>query len=302
MADTMSVTSREKAALIVFLGLIILSLLGFGWYLFAGHSWNVAASNIDDTFGSMEGYTAIVYPGTNLPEDSIEDDSGGLLGGIMGKDADDAVSPEAQAQQSSNTAARNAKAAEQVPKASKDSASVENGAEKSTESTDDTTIPSVDSSEGVVSSDEIAAGSLSKKKTVTVEQAKESYESKNATVFSLDTTNLEQYREGTILKKGNHRFGVFSVVGPTSSIQLEKHIAYFKRYAVDFIVVITPDKSLVEGVAGLDIVICTQDEGLFVMGETHNGIFYVDTPEIDRIGAILISPSNVVSAKVIEEL
>ena len=56
----MSVKSREKIALAVFAALIVLSLLGLGWYLVAGHSWNVAASNIDDTFGSMDGYTAIL--------------------------------------------------------------------------------------------------------------------------------------------------------------------------------------------------------------------------------------------------
>ena len=64
MLSIMSVKSREKIALFVFLALIVLSLCGLGWYLVAGHSWNVAASNLDDTFGSMDGYTAIVYPGT----------------------------------------------------------------------------------------------------------------------------------------------------------------------------------------------------------------------------------------------
>ena len=64
----MSVKSREKIALAVFAALIVLSLLGLGWYLVAGHSWNVAASNIDDTFGSMDGYTAIVYEGTAVPQ------------------------------------------------------------------------------------------------------------------------------------------------------------------------------------------------------------------------------------------
>ena len=66
--STMSVKSREKIALAVFAALIVLSLLGLGWYLVAGHSWNVAASNIDDTFGSMDGYTAIVYEGTAVPQ------------------------------------------------------------------------------------------------------------------------------------------------------------------------------------------------------------------------------------------
>ena len=45
---------------------------------------------------------------------------------------------------------------------------------------------------------------------------------------------------------------------------------------------------------------CIRDR--FVMGETIDGTFYVDAPEAGKVGTILISPSNVVSAKVIEEL
>ena len=71
----MSPQSREKIALAVFAALIVLSLGGLGWYLVAGHSWNVAASNIDDTFGSMDGYTAIVYAGTVPPDDTDVDDA-----------------------------------------------------------------------------------------------------------------------------------------------------------------------------------------------------------------------------------
>ena len=76
MLSIMSVKSREKIALFVFLALIVLSLCGLGWYLVAGHSWNVAASNLDDTFGSMDGYTAIVYPGTAVEPAAGKDADG----------------------------------------------------------------------------------------------------------------------------------------------------------------------------------------------------------------------------------
>ena len=67
----MEKTSREKIALIVFLILAIgMGCILFG-YVFAGHSWNVTASNIDDAFGNMEGYTAIVYEGTIEEEESV---------------------------------------------------------------------------------------------------------------------------------------------------------------------------------------------------------------------------------------
>ena len=114
--------------------------------------------------------------------------------------------------------------------------------------------------------------------------------------------NIEQYGEGTILKKGDHRCGVCSVTGPMTPYALKKQVEYFELHKVDFIVAMTTDKAYVEGVSGIDIVISTQDEDLFVMGETIDGTFYVDAPEIGKVGTILISPSNVVSAKVIEAL
>ena len=62
--EPMSNGTREKQALGVFLILIVLSTFGIAWYMVAGHSWNVAASSIDEKVGQMEGYTSIVYAGT----------------------------------------------------------------------------------------------------------------------------------------------------------------------------------------------------------------------------------------------
>lgn len=247
--------------MVVFGALIVLSLCGLGWYLLAGHSWNVAASNIDDTFGSMDSYTAIVYSGTDEgKEDVLEDEISDAPVTPKPEEPDAVDQPEAPEE------------------------------------------PEVDTSSASVSAGTGTLESSSSKKPISLEDAKESYEDKNATVFSLDTLQPETYSEGTILKKGGHRFGVFSVTKPTPARLVEKQVAYFTEHKVDFIVVLTSDKAYVEDAAGIDIVISTQDEGLFVMGETINGTFYVDAPETGKVGVILISPSNVVSAKVIEEL
>lgn len=275
----MSIQSREKIALAVFAALIVLSLCGLGWYLVAGHSWNVAASNIDDTFGSMDGYTAIVYAGTADPAVDDEDDSAAAAGkkapvaGIGAKEPSGAVDPDVDDIESKAPAA----AGQQPGKAGSGSASA--GAGKLGSGT-----------------------SFVAKAPLTVAEAQESYEDKNATVFSLDTANLARYGEGTILKKGEHRFGVFSVSGPMTKRALEKQVEYFVEHKVDFIVAVTPDKEYVEAASGIDIVISTKDEDLFVMGETLDGTFYVDAPVVGKVGVILISPSNVVSAKTIEEL
>ena len=96
MNAAMEKTSREKIALIVFLILAIgMGCILFG-YVFAGHSWNVTASNIDDAFGNMEGYTAIVYEGTIEEEESAAQSSASATSAANGsansKNAGDAES------------------------------------------------------------------------------------------------------------------------------------------------------------------------------------------------------------------
>lgn len=307
----MSVQSREKIALAVFAALIVLSLFGLGWYLIAGHSWNVAASNIDDTFGSMDGYTAIVYEGTAVPKAVDEKGASGAgadagaSSGAKAADVADAASPEAG---ESKDPERNEHEAEESASKERSAADAEEGLPErdAADGTDGGADADADAGAGASSSagtGTLANGTSAKAKPgVTVAEAQRSYEDKKATVFSLDTVDLDQYGEGTILKKGDHRFGVFSVTEPTTVRALEKQVAYFAAHKVDFIVAITPDKAYVEGASGIDIVISTQDEDLFVMGETIDGTFYVDAPEVGKVGTILISPSNVVSAKVIEEL
>lgn len=301
----MSVQSREKIALAVFAALIVLSLFGLGWYLIAGHSWNVAASNIDDTFGSMDGYTAIVYEGTAVPKAVDEKGASGAgadagaSSGAKAADGADAASPEAG---ESKDPERNEHEAEEPASKERSAADAEEGLPE-WDAADGADADAGASSSSSAGTGTLANGTSAKAKPgVTVAEAQKSYEDKKATVFSLDTVNLDQYGEGTILKKGDHRFGVFSVTEPTTVRALEKQVAYFAAHKVDFIVAITPDKAYVEDASGIDIVISTQDEDLFVMGETIDGTFYVDAPEVGKVGTILISPSNVVSAKVIEEL
>ncbi len=305
----MSVQSREKIALAVFAALIVLSLFGLGWYLIAGHSWNVAASNIDDTFGSMDGYTAIVYEGTAVPKAVDEKGASGAgadagsSSGAKAADGADAASPEAG---ESKDPERNEHEAEESASKERSAADAEEGLPERDAAGG--AADAADADAGASSSSSAGTGTLANgtsakaKPGVTVAEAQKSYEDKKATVFSLDTVDLDQYGEGTILKKGDHRFGVFSVTEPTTVRALEKQVAYFAAHKVDFIVAITPDKAYVEGASGIDIVVSTQDEDLFVMGETIDGTFYVDAPEVGKVGTILISPSNVVSAKVIEEL
>lgn len=336
----MSVQSREKTALIVFAGLILLSLGGFITYILAGHSWNVAASNLDDTFGSMDGYTSIVYEGVVEPVKSSTSSSAtgsgatgssttgsGTAGGdtagssvagsgAAGSSLDESDAVDSDATESSLTGS-SAVGSDSTGSSATDSDSTDidatdtDSASQSAAATnslaangeamqDDSVNSASPNTTNSSSSSTVKSGET--KKSITLAEVQESYEEKGATVFALDTTSLEKYSEGTILKKGGHRFGVFSVTKVTPTRVLEKQVKYFTDHEVDFIVVMTINKAFVEGLEGVDIVLSTQDEELFTMGETKDGTFFVDAPEKGLVGAILISPSNVVSAKTIDSL
>lgn len=325
----MSNVSREKIALVVFVGLIAASLCGLVGYLAIGHSWNVAASNIDDAAGRMDGYTAIVFKGTVDPEETAKSGSGAKSGqqgtadpdaldkaadeaeaGLSGLEAPGATSDDFDGKESADSPAqRNAGSGKDESAASgsgsekhaqNGSAAAKQGETAADDDEPGPDVPSSDANPSGNGSTSSSSPSAKKKTPIDIEEVEQSYLDKNATVFSIDSENPGRYREGTILKKGDHRFGVFSVAPRMTTKMIEKQIEYFEEYEVDFIVVLTPDKKIVEEVAGIDIVISTQDEGLFVMGETINGTFYVNAPQLGSAGIILISPSNVVSAKVVQ--
>lgn len=241
----MEKSSREKIALLVFLLLIVCSLIGLGWYILAGHSWNVAASTIDDTVGEMEGYTAIVYPGTVEPDVQKSPESG--IG-----DSEPAVAD-----------------------------------------------PGEDSERADGLGIAMTSYELRKSEPVDINALVADYEAKKAEVILLDPADLSQYEEGAILKRGSKRIGVMTIGDSATQLDVSRCMQAFERADVDFTVVLTSNEWRLGRVAGIDIAICTNDEGAATMGETRNGTFYVGAPNVGEAGVVLVSPSNVVSAKVV---
>lgn len=372
----MSTSSREKQALGVFIVLIVLGFCGLCWYLVAGHSWNVAASAIDEKVGQMDGYTAIVYAGTVLPEvDSISsspssdssstkstdassgntsssngaslfgsgassskkksassnaevgethtDAASGLTSDVdsiaapvvsdasegaseangdtastKGKTSNAGSSAAGASSQSTESAGR-AESSSPDSKASEGAAKAENSSESTKMNAGDANASSASES-----SNTAARSGLTTKKSDPVEPdaVRSSYEGKGAQVLALDTVHPSVYEDGAIIKRGQKRIGVFSVDVPLSEEAAQERIAYFKEAKTDMIVCISSVRSYVRNVQGIDIVITLQDDEVSTMGINSGGTFYVNAPSVDTVGAILVSPSNVVSAKVVESL
>ena len=350
----MEKTSREKIALIVFLILAIgMGCILFG-YVFAGHSWNVTASNIDDAFGNMEGYTAIVYEGTIEEEESAAQSTASAASAANGsansKNAGDAESlprdskaGDGQAPASSSSSSDDSQASSAASSSDKQVASSQGGSSANSASPTSASAQgtgSVDqgvstasepaaaegsASEGVVgestagegvsatvspggtldsqtSSAAPLAGHKKEKEPVALSDVDELYQAKGANVISLHTADPSAYEEGTILKRGGKRYGIFSVTREYSRILIDEKVKYFTDQKVDYVIALCPEESYLKNAENIDIVITTADSTISSMGESRNGAFYVSTPKIGSVGAILISPSNVVSAKTISEL
>lgn len=363
MNAAMEKTSREKIALIVFLVLAIgMGCILFG-YVFAGHSWNVTASNIDDAFGNMEGYTAIVYEGTIEEEESAaqstasaasaangsansknEGDAESLPGDSKAGDgqASASSSSSSDGNQAAASSSENSQASSVASSSDKQVASSQGGSSANSASPTSTSAQgtgSVDqgvstasepaaegsASEGVAgestagegvsvtvspggtldsqaSSAAPLAGHKKEKEPVALFDVDALYQDKGANVISLHTADPSAYEEGTILKRGGKRYGIFSVTREYSRILIDEKVKYFTDQKVDYVIALCPEESYLKNAENIDIVITTADSTISSMGESRNGAFYVSTPKIGSVGAILISPSNVVSAKTISEL
>ena len=143
---------------------------------------------------------------------------------------------------------------------------------------------------------------VAKSQPVSPEEVQANYEEKGATVLVLDTADPSEYSDGVILKRGSKRIGVFYVDVPLSEKAAEARVKYFRDCKVDLVVCISSVRTYVRNLQGADIVITLQDEEVSTMGGNSNGSYFVNAPHVDSVGAILVSPSNVVSAKVIESL
>lgn len=252
-------------ALVFFAVLVVFGLGALMFYIAnIGHSFNVAASSIDDAAGDLGDYTAIVYEGTAEQKKA------------MGESGLDSIPQEGinralelrkdQAIQNSNS--DEVTASEAVPKSSSDAQAAEEEA-----------------------------------KAVTVSQARNSFLRKNASVLTLDVVNPTSYLVPTIVKAGKYRFGILSIDEASAlPYYVGSRVKAYEAADVDFVVAVVDDIARVRNTEGIDIIVSTQEEGLNPVGVFSDGVFFNDAALTGEVGAILISPSKVISAKDISEL
>lgn len=257
--------SREKMALVFFAVLVVFGLGALMFYIAnIGHSFNVAASSIDDAAGDLGDYTAIVYEGTAEKKKA------------MGESGLDSIP-----QEGINRA-------------------LELGTDQAIQTTE---TDEVTASEAVPKSSADAQVEEEEAKSVTLSQARNSFLHKNASVLTLDVVDPTLYLAPTIVKAGKYRFGILAIDEASAlPYYISSRINAYEAADVDFIVAVVDDLSRVRNTEGIDIIVSTQEEGLNPVGVSSDGVFFNDAALTGEVGAILISPSKVISAKDISEL
>lgn len=266
--------TREKAALVFFIGLALFGLVCVLTYIVLfGHSLNATASSIDDATGNLEGYTALVYEG------------------VAEEDDDDAIQAQTPEQEVANlnpvmrtVAPLNDRALYRYRMY-----------ESETASTSDDEVTASD----VADSDESAED----QQKATVFGVMCSYRDKNAAVIEVDVTNSRAYNETTIVRANGKTFGFISL-DRVSAVPhyLDKRVAEYEELNTDLIVAVVSDLSLLSNYDGVDIVISTKNEDIASSGVVMGSTFVNDAAQIGQVGTILVSPSRSVSAKDVTSL
>ena len=237
--------TREILAVLLLGLLVVVGVCAMGYYIFLGHNWNVAASNIDDSLGQMDGYTVVLFEGTRPLEYELKEDAPFKYDTPRGIEAEE----------------------------------------------DDV----INDSLGLPNQNVVAdmAGVVA------------SYREKGANVFVVDASDLARYNEPFVVAKNGMRIGFFSVGKSTLRSAARADAHYLADDEVSYTLALTNDPTLhdvaKDGLIGnVSIIVCDDVEGSFPNGRYHGSTYCVRTPHVGEVGAIIISPSGVLSSKVLD--
>lgn len=254
---------REKIALVVLALLIVLISVCSCAYMSTGTRWTLAASYVDDTVGSMEGYTVIAYAGTVIPEETGSDipvNENGLFG-----------EPEAEAPEALDSAGP---------------APVEGEVEGGYAGR---FLPLIQEIE------EPAVGHLY------VSEVRSDYLSKDASVLTVDTNNLSRYSEPGFYIANGKRVAIFSAEGELTEARLNVFNQLIAKMNADIVMCVTPRLSNLPALSGIDIVLLTTaEDGYTTIGSSIDDTYILRAPEVSSVGVIIVTPNNIASSKVID--
>ena len=288
---------REIIALVllVLLGIVVASAMA--WYILVGHNWNKAASHIDDFVGSMDGYTVIVYEGV-VPQPKEKKSSA-------------SAASKASSLKSTTSASASASASESTPSVTSTSASASASSSGPSSASDlssasaSAIMPS-ETSKASTSSVSASSGSASKGTRaikVSLKKVVKSYRDKGASVVTLRLNDAKRYEDPFVVSKGGKRVGITTFQGKYRYAPVRAKSALLKKAEADTTVLIADDASFKKGLLrDIDIVVLARDARINQDGRFYGSTFFVDSPYVGEVQAVIISPSGTIISKTITSL
>lgn len=295
---------REKNALVLFAALALFGIACIAAYVYFGHNWNFAVSRFDDTFGDMESYTVLLYEGTIDPEaeDPSHPESGTFVLSLSTPSED-----EAEAEKKAVAAAATGSSEESDAVGEQ---SLEKGEDASSQPTltqrirrkietffnmDTDSVASDQEAEQVkedpVISDEIEGTSI--------DEVAESYESKNAIPFILNTSDPLFYEEGVVMERSGKRIAVLGVHSMVSVASIQSKVDWMRALNASMVVAIVDEVPRIAGVQGIDVVVRASTTIPKSWDFAVPGRYVTIAPVEGSVAATIISPSNIVTSKIL---
>ncbi len=284
--------TREIVALVLLAVLGIAAVCAMGWYILAGHGWNVTASNIDDSIGQMDGYTVFLVEGTRERE------------AVSSQDAEasaQAGSSEAApiASESATGMAAEPQALEATEPADMTASSNATEAANATESASVTEQPKEQIKEPAKQAEQLEPAVTE----ADLEAISLNYEEKGAQVFCLKLMTPGLYEGFQVFSRKGERIGVYTVDEPARPAEARLCEKLLQRQKADLCIGITNDPALKRAVLPRTAILIddVRDQAPTDAGY-YGSVYCVDTPYKGEVTAIIVSPSGVISSKTIHSL
>ena len=305
-------------------------------YVFLGHSWNFAATEIDDASGTMGEYLVVLYEGTSTPAQPAIVASTSPAGA----ESDASTPAEAEAGADDQTpAAGDADAATSEPVADGGAASASSDASAEVgaapgadgESGESATAAGADAAQAGSSSSEsensrtgvrerimqfFHLGTASQASEEEAEQLEESelyfedvpqgltlgdayatYTVKKAETLSLYTRDPDHYAEGDVFIKGSYKIGVIGLSDPVHYLELQARIDSLYGRGATMVIAIVPRASMLAATHGVDIAIVTDGSDDGMRAYGSGETLYIESSAVGTIDAVILSPNHTVTAK-----
>lgn len=311
----MSKRARELVAVAILVVLVIASLFGLAFYIYAGHSWNFAATNIDDSLGNMNGYTVVAYRGTQASDDEDSSSAGATESSASSGASDEADAQDVDVDEEAVASAvqkYQAKGAVTV-NINLDDLGRYREPVVVVKNQDRIGILYVDDSTSTIQADKylreleerkadyiIVVSGASMRKTAQPQSSEA--ESGESSSKASDSNESSATTAAASTSESSASSAAASSQSSASSDE-EKNEDAGSSASSSASSKSSADPAAIETYlqqrGGVDIIINTVENGYSTLGANKHGVFMVSTPAMGNVGALLVSPSHVVSAKVL---